>query len=54
MEKKEAGFIITTEKDLVKLQTIKHEICKKVYAIPIQFSLSKKGQQEILNKLGIN
>ena len=54
MKKKGARFIITTEKDLVKLRTIKHEICKKVYAIPIQFSLSKKGQREILNKLGFN
>ena len=54
MEKQEAGFIVTTEKDLIKLRTIKHEICKKVYALPIQFSLSKKGQRAILNKLGFN
>ena len=54
MEKQGARFIITTEKDLIKLRTIKHEICKKVYALPIKFSLSKKGQQEILNKLGSN
>ncbi len=54
MGEKEAGFIVTTEKDLIKLRTIKHEICKKVYALPIRFSLSKKGRQEILNKLGFN
>ena len=54
MGEKEAGFIVTTEKDLIKLRTIKHEICKKIYALPIQFSLSKKGQREILNKLGFN
>ena len=54
MEEKEAGFIVTTEKDLIKLRAIKHEICKKVYALPIKFSLSKKGLQEILNKLGFN
>ena len=54
IEKQEARFILTTEKDLIKLRTIKHEICKKVYALPIQFSLSKKGQRAILNKLGFN
>ncbi|MFL3045108.1 MAG: tetraacyldisaccharide 4'-kinase [Candidatus Neomarinimicrobiota bacterium] len=54
MEKQGARFIITTEKDLIKLRTIKHEICKKVYALPIQFSLSKKGQRAILNKLDFN
>ena len=54
MDKQEAGFIVTTEKDLIKLRTIKHEICKKVYALPIRFSLSKKGQREILNKLDFN
>ena len=54
MDKKEAKFVITTEKDLIKLRTIKHEICKKIYALPIQFSLSKKGQRAILNKLGFN
>ena len=51
---KKAGFIVTTEKDLIKLRIIKHEICKKVYALPIRFSLSKKGRQEILNKLSFN
>jgi tetraacyldisaccharide-1-P 4'-kinase len=54
MDKQDAGFIVTTEKDLIKLRTIKHEICKKVYALPIRFSLSKKGQHEILNKLDFN
>ena len=54
MEKQKARFIVTTEKDLIKLGTIKHEICKKVYALPIQFSLSKKGQCAILNKLDFN
>ena len=54
MEKQEAEFIVTTEKDLIKLRTIKHEICKNIYALPIQFSLSKKGQPAILNKLGFN
>ena len=54
MVEKEAGFIVTTEKDLIKLRAIKHEICKKAYALPIRFSLSKKGRQEILNKLGFN
>ena len=54
MEKQGARFIITTEKDLIKLRTIKHEICKKIYALPIQFSLSKKGQRAILNKLDFN
>jgi len=54
MDKQEAEYIITTEKDLIKLRTIKHEICKKVYALPIRFSLSKNGQREILNKLGFN
>jgi tetraacyldisaccharide 4'-kinase len=54
MDKQEAEYIVTTEKDLIKLRTIKHEICKKVYALPIRFSLSKKGQREILNKLGFN
>ena len=54
MVEKEAGFIVTTEKDLIKLRAIKHEICKKVYALPIRFSLSKNGQREILNKLGFN
>ena len=52
MGEKEATFILTTEKDMIKLRTIKHKICKKIYALPIRFSLSKKGQQEILNKLG--
>ena len=54
MVEKEAGFIVTTEKDLIKLRAIKHEICKKAYALPIRFSLSKNGRQEILNKLGFN
>jgi len=54
LREKEAGFIVTTEKDLIKLRTIKHEICKKVYALPIRFSLSKIGRQEILNKLGFD
>ena len=54
MDKQEAEYIVTTEKDLIKLRTIKHEICKKVYALPIRFSLSKNGQREILNKLGFN
>jgi len=54
MEGEKAGFIVTTEKDLIKLRIIKHEICKKVYALPIRFSLSKKGRQEILNKLSFN
>ena len=54
MDKKEAKFVVTTEKDLIKLRTIKHEICEKVFALPIRFSLSKNGQREILNKLGFN
>ena len=45
IEKQEARFILTTEKDLIKLRTIRHEICKKVYALPIQFSLSNKDYQ---------
>ena len=54
MDKKEAKFVVTTEKDLIKLRTIKHEICEKVFALPIRFSLSKNGKREILNKLGFN
>ena len=54
MDKHEAKFIVTTEKDLIRLRTIKHKICKNVYALPIYFSLSKKGQRKILNKLGLN
>ena len=47
-------FLITTEKDLLKLKNSNKIIIEMLYALPIQLSLSKKCVDKILNKLKFN
>ena len=47
-------FLITTEKDLLKLKNSNKIIIEILYALPVQLSLSKKGVDKILNKLELN
>ena len=47
-------FLITTEKDLLKLKNLNKNIIEILYALPVQLSLSKKGVDKILNKLELN
>ena len=47
-------FLITTEKDLIKLKYINKNINNKLFALPIQFTISKSCLDIILQKLDIN
>ena len=47
-------FLITTEKDLIKFKSADTSIINMIYALPIQFSLSKICLEIILNKLDLN
>ena len=47
-------FLITTEKDLLKLKNSNKKIIEILYALPVQLSLSKKCVDKILNKLELN
>ena len=47
-------FLITTEKDLIKFKSANKSIINMIYALPIQFSLSKICLEIILNKLDLN
>ena len=47
-------FLITTEKDLIKFKYAKQNIINKLFALPIQFSISKLCLDIILKKLDLN
>lgn len=47
-------FLITTEKDLIKLKYANKNIINKLFALPMQFSISKLCLDSILQKLDLN
>jgi tetraacyldisaccharide 4'-kinase len=47
-------FLITTEKDLIKLKYANKNIINKLFALPMQFSISKLCLDIILQKLDLN
>ena len=47
-------FLITTEKDLIKLKYVNKNINNKLFALPIQFTISKSCLDIILQKLETN